>query len=497
MPSPPEAACPSVDALFAHVAGYLSTDETAALEAHLAHCDACCVVLAEAGRSLVSGADSSASALSSSAALPAASASAPAPRALPKVGDRVGRYLLMDVLGRGAMGIVFAAYDPELDRKVAVKLVRMGERGVGTLDPELEARLLGEAQAMARLAHPNVVPVHDIGSVDGGIYLAMELVTGATLRAWLAAAPRTWRAIVDTFLHAGAGLAAAHAVGIVHRDFKPDNVLVHESGRVFVTDFGLARVTTREVSASALGASDLTTSELRKTRAGTIIGTPAYMAPEQLNSGQLGPDPVDLRADIFAFGASLYEALYRTRPYPGATLGELEQALRRGTPQPPPPSAVPGWVRRVVLRALAGDPAARFQSMPALLAALRADPRKKLLRIAVPLAALALVAGTIVTVERLTTAEARGCRDSASVAESVWGPEQQAAAEAAFRATGKAFAPEAFVSARLTLEQHLAGWSAARIEACDATHAQGTQSEALLDLRLLSLIHISEPTRPY
>ncbi len=193
---------------------------------------------------------------------------------------------------------------------------------------------------------------------------------------------------------------------------------------------------------------------------------------------------VDARADVFAFGASLYEALYRTRAYPGATFGELEQALRRGLPQDPPSSAVPGWVRRVVLRALAGDPAARFQSMPALLAALRADPRKNLLRIAVPFAAVALVVGTIVTVERLTTAEARGCRDSAAVADGVWGPEQQAAAEAAFRATGKVFAPEAFASASYTLEQHLAGWSASRIEACDATHAQGTQSEALLDLRL-------------
>ncbi len=473
-PSPTD--CPDEDALLAYVGGVLPPAEAARVEAHLDSCDACCTLLAEAGRALTASVHRSEHSEHSARSSQSAPGGA---RTLPQPGDKVGRYHLMEVLGRGAMGVVYAAYDPELDRRVAVKLVRV-QAHLGADVAELEARLLGEAQAMARLTHRNVVAVYDIGTVAAGIYIAMELVVGQTLRGWLEGAQRSWREIVAAFLQAGDGLAAAHAAEIVHRDFKPDNVLVDATGRVLVTDFGLARVTMRDLGTMP---ASVPSSDLRRTRAGTIIGTPAYMAPEQLDGGH----PVDARADIFAFGASLYEALYKVRPYPATTFEELEQRLKRGIPTDPPPSQVPTWVRRVVMRALAGDPAARFPSMAALTQALRADPRKKLLRVALPALALVLVAGGVGLSWHLTTAPMRACRAGAGRVDAVWPAERQEAARTAFAKTGSLFAPEVFALASDALTRHLDEWRAARIEACDATHDRGEQSDDLLDLRLRCL----------
>ncbi|MCB9737548.1 MAG: tetratricopeptide repeat protein [Deltaproteobacteria bacterium] len=476
-PSHDPAACPDDEILLAYAGGYLPEAEASLVASHVGGCDLCCAMLAEVGRALADergdGDEPDGDEVDEAYAPPAR-------RRLPEPGDLVGRYHVIEVLGRGAMGVVYTAYDPELDRRIALKLVRV-EGPISADARELEARLLAEAQAMARLSHRNVVTVHDIGTVDAGIYIAMELVVGRTLRAWLDEAPHTWREIVDVFLQAGDGLAAAHAANIVHRDFKPDNVLIERGGRVLVTDFGLARVAMRELPGVT---SAVPSSDLRKTRAGTVIGTPAYMAPEQLvESGA-----VDARADVFAFGATLYEALWRARPYAGATLEELARSLATGEPQEPPAAPkVPAFVRRVVTRALQGKPEARYQTMPALLQALRADPRRRLLRVAVPFVALALLAGSVLAIWQITTAPARACREGAERAALVWSPERQEVARAAFTATGQAYAPEAFALASAGFEAHLARWQAARVDACDATHERGEQSEALLDRRLRCL----------
>ena len=225
-------------------------------------------------------------------------------------GDRVGRYLIEEAMAEGGMGVVYLAHDPELDRKVAIKLIRRTHYGPGDEAENLEdnARLMREAQAMARLSHPNVVVVHDVGTAGGHVFLAMEYVRGQTLRKWVADQPRSWREIVGAFLSAGRRLAAAHAVGIVHRDFKPDNVLVRDDGRVQVTDFGLARDagSVEERPSQELARSPSGLLGVSVTVTGDVLGTPLYMAPEQHRR-----DPTDARTDQFSFAVATYQALFR------------------------------------------------------------------------------------------------------------------------------------------------------------------------------------------
>ncbi|MCA9694356.1 MAG: serine/threonine protein kinase, partial [Myxococcales bacterium] len=210
-------------------------------------------------------------------------------------GTRVARYRIVAPIGRGGFGVVYRAHDPQLDRDIALKLLRTDQS-----DAEARARLLREARAAARIRHPNVVAIHDADEVDGRVYIAMELIDGHSLRAWLRAEERDWREVVDVFLAAGEGLRAAHDAGIVHRDFKPDNVLIERSGRVRVLDFGLARASLQDDAAPTKAmsarteAQDLTISTV--TRSGMLIGTPAYMAPEQCR-GQVA----DARIDQFSF----------------------------------------------------------------------------------------------------------------------------------------------------------------------------------------------------
>src|SRR4051812_39700021 len=276
------------------------------------------------------------------------------------VGDRVGRYLVLSSIGAGGMGVVFAAYDPQLDRKVALKLLRANLAGANA--KEARTRLKREAQAIAQLNHPNVVGVYDVGTTDDGdVYIAMEFVEGDTLTSWLKKWPRTWREILEVFHQAARGLAAAHTVGLLHRDFKPDNVLVGGDGRVRVTDFGLARsvlgpdegVRTQGSNASALHA-DLTAT-------GTVLGTPRYMPPEQLT----GP-AIDARSDQFSFCVALYEALFNTHPLEGATsVAMLETGARAALP--PEGTRVPPAIAKAVMRGLERDRAKRFPTMASLM----------------------------------------------------------------------------------------------------------------------------------
>ena len=283
----------------------------------------------------------------------------------------VGRYRVHERIGTGGMGVVYAAHDDELDRQVAIKILRT-DLASGSAGRQ---RLLREAQAIAKLSHPNVVHVYEVGQEGGQVFMAMELVRGDTLRRWCQSATRSKHEIVEMFLKVGEGLAAAHAEGIVHRDFKPDNVLVGTEGRPRVVDFGLARAsgdttTTREV-AVPLAASSSSGHSLRDfdiTRTGTVVGTPAYMAPEQLERAE-----PDARSDQFSFCASLFEALYGQRPFHGSTYTELTHSLSQSRPLAVDPvsAGVPRALHPVILRGLSRDPIERYPTMHELLAALR------------------------------------------------------------------------------------------------------------------------------
>ncbi len=305
-------------------------------------------------------------------------------------GTIVGRYVVLGRLGAGAMGIVYVAYDPELDRKVALKLLHPARVALGR-EGEAHRRLLREAQALARLSDPNVVTVHDVGEYEGRVYVAMAFVEGRTLFMWLKDRSRPWREVVRVFEGAGRGLAAAHAKGLVHRDFKPDNVMVGDDSQVWVMDFGLARpageqsVATRETGTPSPRSDALGT---HVTRAGSLVGTPAYMAPEQWTGGDVGP-----KADQFGYCVAFWEALYGVRPFAGETPAALAFAVTQGklagTPQG---RRVPRWLARVVRRGLALRPEDRWPSMDALLGALsRGQGRARLWAAAAGLGVLVLL----------------------------------------------------------------------------------------------------------
>jgi predicted Ser/Thr protein kinase len=282
--------------------------------------------------------------------------------------EKIDRYTIERQLGAGAMGVVYAGYDPELARPVAVKVLRAGG------SPE---RMKREAQALAKLTHANVVAVYDVGEHAGSTFVTMALVDGENLRVWLRG-ERTTEQIVDAIVQAARGIDAAHRVGIIHRDLKPDNIFVARTGEVLVGDFGLARSAGPE--AIAPDARLLDSSELTQT--GTLVGTPAYMAPEQLNG------EASAASDQFALCVTAWEALYAKRPFTGKSLGELERAVRAGPPPDPKTRDVPAHVRKAIRRGLAADPAARHPSIAALITAL--SPRRRRWPYAVALGALAI-----------------------------------------------------------------------------------------------------------
>lgn len=315
----------------------------------------------------------------------------------PPDGLTVGRYQLGRQLGAGAMGMVFEAHDPQLHRRVAIKLLHPG-----VSDGPDGARLLREARSMAQLAHPNVVTVHDAGRAGSSVFVAMELVDGVTLGTWLHEGKRDRRQVLEVFAQAGRGLDAAHRVGIVHRDFKPENVMLGSDGRARVADFGLARPSVAWAAGQPEPASGVrvTMTIDGLTGHGAVVGTPAYMAPEQWN-GTLA----DARSDQFAFCVALYEALASERPFEGKTLPALANAVTQGRMRPLARS-IPAWLRRAIARGLSVDPAARYPSMTALLRVLERD-RGLGRRTAAVVGAMALGAGATVGVLRWMAGESQ------------------------------------------------------------------------------------------
>ncbi len=331
----------------------------------------------------------------------------------------VGRYHLLEQVGEGGAGIVWGAWDPELDRRVAIKLVRATHAAA-------RERIVAEGHALAKISHPNVVPIHDVGVIDEHVYLVMEWVRGKTLRAW-ASEPHSAREIVAVYRAAGEGIAAAHRGGLIHRDFKPDNAMLGDDGRVRVLDFGLARTET----------------ELE--RGGAVAGTPRYMAPEQ-TKGRI----LTAAVDQYAFGVSLREAL-----------GDQ----------------VPGWIAAIVARATAEDPADRYASFQQLLAALARDPRLRRRRLAIAGLAVIATAGAV-AVPLLATRSTDPCEGGEERIAAAWNPERAAAVVA--------LGPLAPI-ARERLDRFTRDWVVAEHQACAATRVAATQSESMLDRRMLCL----------
>ncbi len=293
-------------------------------------------------------------------------------------GKKLGRYTMTERIGAGAMGVVWRAEDPKLGRNVALKILRRA-------DAALTERLVREARSMAQVNHPNVVTVYEVGAADDGTpFIAMELVTGESLRTWQSKTRPTVPELVEAYIAAGRGLAAAHAAGIVHRDFKPDNVLVGDDGRIRVTDFGLAAAKPLDggIGPTHIGDVNLTTS-------GSVLGTPAYMAPEQFSGGNVDP-----RTDQFNFCVSLYEALYGERPFEGKTFQELGDNVIAGTLRPIPATArVSGALHAILKKGMSTMPGGRFPTMNDLIVELGRDRAKPWRRTAFIAAALSVVLG--------------------------------------------------------------------------------------------------------
>ncbi|PRQ08812.1 protein kinase domain-containing protein [Enhygromyxa salina] len=454
-------------------------------------------------------------------------------------GDEVGRYVILERVGAGGMGVVYAAWDPNLDRKVALKLLH-GNRH------DHSQRLQREAQALARLTHPNVISVHDAGTIaalDDRVFVAMEFIEGQTLRGWAGVAhdhanrstpapARVWSETLDVMLAAGRGLAAAHDHDLIHRDFKPDNVMIGDDGRVCVMDFGLARAarggdslgsstdghpTSPSKSASALrvptpaatqaseppgptgprhvgverververvdGGSVL---ESELTMAGSLLGTPAYMAPEQLRS-----DETDARADQFSFCVTTWQCLYGVRPFAGDTPLALLFAISNAKfTEPPSTRAVPTRIRRALERGLAARPEQRWPDMHALLRALADDPVARRRPWVLGLGSLALAAAAATAAIELRNdplPPPPPCEHAGARLQELWSDARTAELAQVFARSELVYADETWTRAAAQLDTWSAAWVAARVDACEATELRHEQSPELLDLRMACL----------
>ena len=282
-------------------------------------------------------------------------------RGPPPERPRFGRFQVRSRIGSGGMGAVFLAWDPRLDRKVAIKVLLRAESEAG------HERMLREAKAMARLSHPNIVPIYEVDVEGDEVFIVMEYVDGPTLRQWLCARRRSDREVLQMFIATCRGLEVAHAAGIVHRDFKPDNVLIGKDGRPRVADFGVVRFGDAHTGSGQSTALSRVSSLVSLTRSGALVGTPAYMSPEQFSGGEVTPS-----SDQFSLCVALWEALYHQRPFPGEDLYSLVDAVIHGRLRPPPAtSKVPSRLRAALERGLATDPKDRWSSIGEFLGALK------------------------------------------------------------------------------------------------------------------------------
>lgn len=392
------------------------------------------------------------------------------PGELPK-GTVVDRFIVHETLGAGGMGVVYSAYDPELGRKVALKLLLPRAGGSGDGD---RTRLVREGQALAKLSHPNVVAVHDVGVHDDRVWIAMEFVAGQTLAAWAKERPRRWTEVLAMLVDVARGIAAAHGAGLVHRDLKPENVMIDRECRVRVMDFGLAHgrsgVSMTEVDLASTLVSgtntlpELTPLGLRLTAEGAVQGTPAYMAPEQWQ-GQAEA----ASTDQFGWSVMAWELLYGERPFAGGTKVALARAVLAGQRRPPPNGrGVPGWLRRVLERGLSTQPAGRWPTMVALLSALERGKTQARVRTGVTaLAGVALLGAGVVGYQRWDTAQRVSvCETRGAEIDRAWNDDARQQLRRAFAATGTSYAATSAEKVIPWLDKQAVAWKEARTEVC-------------------------------
>ncbi len=385
----------------------------------------------------------------------------------------IARYKLVEPLGDGGMGTVWRARDTELARDVAIKLVQpklLRDSSTGSANT---SRLFREAQALAQLSHPNIVPVFDVGTTERDeVWVAMEHVVGVPGDRWASNSERTWSEIFEVYRQVGEGLTAAHRAGIVHRDFKPANFVVGQDGRVRVLDFGLARKTGAETASGAIDEeTKLTALSDAMTVAGAILGTPAYMSPEQMQG-----DTADAPSDQYSFAVALWEALYGAHPYPAKTFSDLRDLVRNGSIAAPKANKIPGRFEVALRRAMATDAGERFETMDALLAALKAPIKKGKVALLAGVAAVAVGIGALALV-RQEPAQERCSVDDAGWKQAV-SPETVQALEARL--------PEVAPNIIAELSNRRETWIASRQAACQANR-KGYETDDVFRARLACL----------
>jgi tetratricopeptide (TPR) repeat protein/predicted Ser/Thr protein kinase len=382
---------------------------------------------------------------------------------------KLGRFVLIDSIGLGGMGNVYSAFDPELEREVALKVLKPQLGDAGTRD-----LLLKEARSLAKLSHPNVVPVHEIVEVDGRVVLVMEYVSGTTVETWQSEEARMWPEIVDIYAQLGDGIAAAHELGIVHRDVKPQNAIIGADGRVRVVDFGLARLGA-EIAAAHGSADELET--VTMTSSHGVAGTPAYMSPEQFTGAEVGP-----ASDQFSLCVSLYRALYNRRPFSGSTVDELRESVLGGDVRPPPRDRpVPRWLHAAVIRGLKRRSEDRHESVASLCAALRRDPRRRRRRIAAATGAITLLGLTAWSLMR-DDARDPPCSTAPERLAEVWNDARESALSAALAAAGP-YGRSIDGALIGDVDDYGAAFVALHGKSCMANQ-RGEESDELLDKRM-------------
>lgn len=394
----------------------------------------------------------------------------------------LGKYVVVDEVGRGGVGKVYRALDPDLERMVAVKVLRQS-----SADSTDRARFVREAKALARSSHPNVVSVFEVGAEDQQTFIVMELVRGSDLRRWLNDEERPRAEILQRFLEAGRGLQAAHDAGLIHRDFKPSNVLVSEVGSK-VTDFGLARSPSMHPSMHPSMAGDSSSQSIsvgeQLTQNGFVLGTLAYMAPEQHAGEQLSP-----AADQYAFCISLFEALVGERPFSELRGAKLVDAKRRGAPSIPANASIPAHVARAIERGLAPEPDERYPSMNALLSELERNPAARRRTVLMSAGLVMFGGGSVALAMSVSTApmEAEPCTDAATHLRGVWDDARRDATRSAIEGTGVPYASKVWERTARELDAYGTAWTEMHTEACRATSVRGEQSSEVLDLRMACL----------
>tara|TARA_R110002096_G_scaffold401386_6_gene598285 strand:+ start:25183 stop:27864 length:2682 start_codon:yes stop_codon:yes gene_type:complete len=392
---------------------------------------------------------------------------------------KLGRFLVIGRVGAGASGVVYSAYDPQLDRRVAIKLLRLG-------DASKRKRLEREAKAMAKLRCANVVAVHELGVADKGeLFVVMELIDGTTLADWLLQEPRKSDQIISYLVDAGRGLAAAHSADLVHRDFKPENVLIAKDGGVRVADFGLAysdgvldddEAEPATTSPMQLGSNALT-------RTGALVGTPNYMAPEVLQG-----KPADAASDQYSFCVTAYQALCGQLPYDYDSLAGLLEAIETQELRVPQAGAMPSWLWKILQRGLSAKASDRFADMPSLLQAIRTHQGKRRGgMLAAGAVALAVGIGVAIAWPGAAPENKALCTGSKTQIESVWNDAQRALVDTAFLASKQVHAEQTAALVGQELDRYSQDWAAQHQETCLATRKRGEQSEATMSLRMRCL----------